>query len=1652
MAGKRLRGTTRSSKGISSVARLLSEANDGRHGRQERMLNGIIPSTPSASSQSNLGWRGSSKSSSGKAQLPLLPSKPKPEVDMLGASFGVKRRQIHRIPVHKALPLRQEDDLDANFEHYESQAQAVLEKELPTDGLGNGKILEEFAHGAIIGPGSIFSFPTTGVSSPGLQPAPSPRKHRNVDGRRKSSSASVAESQLPIGQPDDPEMFHEASPDEDSVLPEMGLSHPAILPREPPRIDVMPGSVATMHASKTASSRLMAVSSQKSLQTTSSGTHGSTWTSWSSRALLTKPADRKWHLRHAPISVDLSHPRKKHSKLRTLSDLDESWAGSSLERKAEADGPRYLYFQGWGLDDDYSRALFSRADTSQLVTVNLSENRLTESAMQFLEKVCCQQPPLALESLHLAQNRLGPDGVRALARLFLGPLTGKGSPAKVQRFKLKELDLADNNMGDQACVDLCEALQICCRDLVGLSLARNKIGSDPKAGAAISSILATSNKIQALDLSWNCFHGSSIGPVYQGVYDNDIDIGGQLWRLSLAWNRLGQRCKPSRRSSSEECKCDSCRACSKAIATLASILHDGNALFHLDLSYNGLSAADCAVLGEALQSNHSLFGLHLSGNEAAVDDLGFVHRRAIQEVLEQETSEGQIQSMHDEEVRSGLDNYVRNLPRRLRLDRIGHFSEQHRAAPLLEQVSPLKLAYESSSPSLQRVEKSDVFSEVDVQAEKDWVKVHSKVQLPSCFDAKTEFEDVRINERCCWICENWVAQQVCYIPGVSGPEIHAEEVTEVFAFFSIDGFARPSRLTKTSDKLYKRTFNEMRKSEPIHQTAPEVPGMQRSQRAGTRASYPATDANGHFVTFKASRMLPPSYVRVQVIFQVNGKIACADHLPKVKLRESVKVRLHSDGRPNPHGALPLMPVALGSPGNEVDVTLVNEIDVGSDAWRLFEKGMANALCLMEDPRLRSGLEVFPRALQVDKKPKAWTFESSIFKDYSRDDPQAVKQCFEHDLGLTRLSTSWKRLAKATGTNPTAMKEYLASVYAQLLAAYTMESMKIFSEERGSYGLLMSGFSNLLVHKAEAEEPSLGSRSVKSAKSSGKWKTALLKSSVAGSISKSPKSDLTSRSNRGPVFNSGFPIAKADSYYVAASKVDEDSLAMKNMRGLPNKGLARFQFLDAVVKTALARFHDAGDLQPVDAVRKLVEELSLGSDFLYLRKTLHAALFSEECCLVLRNCRRLLNDAFNAYIKYKRLAGDLRNSHMSYGAWLDFMQACNAELMNEEVHKLAFILGKQICVEQHRNLEHMAMSWSEFLVGVAAAVRLGRKFEPASFSESLLNFISDHLPEAIEAAEQTEKAAALAAAGESILRHGKDPDLQLIVDIITEVFKEADDDGSGSLTLTEFSAALAKKHIVATFQELGLTLSDLTLLFHRLDSDNSGNITLQEFLDGLLKLRRAMSSLRGTMSFLRKAYLLIDTEMDGKISKRDFLEFAKQPAHLERFKSLGMNLVDLDDLWAAAKQVYPNDLTGDVTEQALIAGLIDLHQERGNVIRGLNFLNQLFMVADVDGSSSLTENEVKKYLCREEVTQKLVSLKLFVPDWLGVFGAIDANGDNEITWQELQTAMERMWSEAPADDREEDVDSEFSSEDMWSEDEGEKGKFGIMVLGATASAI
>ncbi|KAH8058075.1 hypothetical protein JL720_14117 [Aureococcus anophagefferens] len=139
---------------------------------------------------------------------------------------------------------------------------------------------------------------------------------------------------------------------------------------------------------------------------------------------------------------------------------------------------------------------------------------------------------------------------------------------------LTRLNLSANAIAEGAAQGLAQI--IANGNLVDLDVRDTKLRGprrkSPRRGSKYS-------RVATLDLSWNGFHDEPGGP------------------------RAGGR---------------------GPLGELARALEHTATLTHVDLSHNNLAAADLRTLGDALKHNFTVMGLHLEGQEARVDALGFV--------------------------------------------------------------------------------------------------------------------------------------------------------------------------------------------------------------------------------------------------------------------------------------------------------------------------------------------------------------------------------------------------------------------------------------------------------------------------------------------------------------------------------------------------------------------------------------------------------------------------------------------------------------------------------------------------------------------------------------------------------------------------------------------------------------------------------------------------------------------------------------------------------------------------------------------------------------------------------------------------------------------------------------------------------------------
>jgi Ca2+-binding EF-hand superfamily protein len=1236
---------------------------------------------------------------------------------------------------------------------------------------------------------------------------------------------------------------------------------------------------------------------------------------------------------------------------------------------------------------------------------------------------------------------------------------------------LRELDLSDNLIGDRACEELCEVL---CAGigiyLVGISLAHNEIGRNDRVGTALGSLITSARNLEMLDLNWNLLSGAGALEVFKGIYENNCNCHGKLRRLSVAWNRLGMRCsdesakvqsssdkhgdgeannlelsKMALQANSSSCTCSICLACNNLMKTLYDIFRDGQVLFHLDLSYNGMSAEDCAVFGEGLKQNHTLFGLHLSGNGAIVDELGFI------------VPSPPDASQRREEKHDRANRYFENIPAKMRLDLTPHVIVQPRKAlsadplsiaPSISNVSNITGVIMPDSPSSPKSDSQpdvglfgsyranpslrglgfstaphpETFSNEDLEIERNWVMSRTKAQQPLEF-ASAPSDDVRRNATCCWICENWVEHRVSYIPGWSGPEVSPDQVFAVFAFFSIDGFSRATKLTRIEEPFQRRQFDAERggnlrqfgKSEKKHVR------VRRSTLSLGRHPLPCLTEQGRVVRWTGSRMLPPTTVPIQVIFQVNNGLTIADDMPSKDLAVPKAVKLQDvssagevDGSScsgSAHNTAQSWVKNKGgdcvsySDGAVHAATAVNILSVGISAWERFEHGEATALLILEDPHRRDEVNVLPRRLQEVSVPRpmtAWTVDKSVFAAYISDTESIVNNCFENDWKLSRLVNILKNSSCSFADK---VYNFLKDHYSALMAAHRQYAFFGFKSNGYAPGVLLIAFTDILndyggraIAGDLQQEAAISSTKSTRSLSSQSGDQRARRRHAEGFMEIEPGTEL---------FNKDFQPRDADTIFVAASVMEKTK--RKGLMGMPEKGLARFQFLEAFVRVSHRRYQDTGEHEDtLTCVKALWDLTHLGQDLLELRQSLHKDLFCEECDIVYKEYYHMLQGVYTSYKGTNAYPGR-QGGGLSLGAWEQLLMDADVGDAGVSVREIgaAFALGKELRPDAYTTMRHMELSWPEFLVCLGAIMRLRADFEPEFFADSLADFFADHISNARQSKLD----------GASVQVDQKDAELTSVLQLVSKVFIDADHDNSGSLTLREFRRAMVQPKVQQEMKEIGVSPDELNTLFSRIDSDGSGDVSLDELCEGFMKLKLSMRGVDRAIAYFRKAFSEADQDNSGTLSMYEFKELTANPRVQKRLAALGVQLPEIEVLFehVSTKRNPSGGGVGNLegmslTADDMIAGFLAIRENGLGESRGVNFLRQVFLEADADGGGSLSRQEVRNTFCTERVSHKLQRLHLREPDWMAVFDALDVDGNGTISWTELQQGVCQMWKE------------------------------------------
>lgn len=138
-----------------------------------------------------------------------------------------------------------------------------------------------------------------------------------------------------------------------------------------------------------------------------------------------------------------------------------------------------------------------------------------------------------------------------------------------------------------------------------INLGKNLIGN---YGARILSDMMYCNKnLTVLLLHWNYITGTGAGQLFDAIAQSE----SQILIFDISFNPIGSNHTSNPENASN-------------VKVLQQMFIVNKNLIHLDLSHCGFTKSDCALMNLGLTENHTLLGIHMTGNEAGINYQGYL--------------------------------------------------------------------------------------------------------------------------------------------------------------------------------------------------------------------------------------------------------------------------------------------------------------------------------------------------------------------------------------------------------------------------------------------------------------------------------------------------------------------------------------------------------------------------------------------------------------------------------------------------------------------------------------------------------------------------------------------------------------------------------------------------------------------------------------------------------------------------------------------------------------------------------------------------------------------------------------------------------------------------------------------------------------------
>jgi Ran GTPase-activating protein (RanGAP) involved in mRNA processing and transport len=265
-----------------------------------------------------------------------------------------------------------------------------------------------------------------------------------------------------------------------------------------------------------------------------------------------------------------------------------------------------LLIQNYGLGDRRMEAFSVAISHFPYELVNISNNRLTSHGVEHV----CRHLSDGCYTLDVSGNNVGAVGVGHIARYVLNP------PPACVRHELMALNLASCKLGNDGARALAEGMGANNPHLKRLMLANNGIGED--ACMALCTGLLKCPALEELDISWNNIDLAAAALIKQLKALQWLDISSNSLGSQSAMDQSGGFISAAQAN-------DGSAGSMALMSHLAKAIADNEALVHLNLSHNQFTARQLQLLAKSLNSNHTIIDLHLSHPQAYIDAHGFMH-------------------------------------------------------------------------------------------------------------------------------------------------------------------------------------------------------------------------------------------------------------------------------------------------------------------------------------------------------------------------------------------------------------------------------------------------------------------------------------------------------------------------------------------------------------------------------------------------------------------------------------------------------------------------------------------------------------------------------------------------------------------------------------------------------------------------------------------------------------------------------------------------------------------------------------------------------------------------------------------------------------------------------------------------------------------